>query len=105
VSAKNPRGALIHRIATPSYQGRSAWPAFNVEFADRLLDLSTSAEARYVEEARPIIGAIGDLIERHGGYLELISLAGPPYSTWAYLSAVAHSWLPRFVSVLHRAFP
>jgi hypothetical protein len=38
VSADNPRKKFIHRIATPSYQGRSAWPTFNVEFADRMLE-------------------------------------------------------------------
>ncbi len=38
VSTNNPRRRMIHKIASPSYQGRSSWPTFNVEFADRMLD-------------------------------------------------------------------
>jgi len=38
VSADNPRNKMIHKIAAPAYQGRSSWPTFNVEFADRMLD-------------------------------------------------------------------
>ncbi|MET4290825.1 hypothetical protein ABIB06_001592 [Bradyrhizobium sp. LB8.2] len=38
VSADNPRNKMIHKIAAPAYQGRSFWPTFNVEFADRMLD-------------------------------------------------------------------
>ena len=38
VSADNPQNKMIHKIAAPAYQGRSCWPTFNVEFADRMLD-------------------------------------------------------------------
>ena len=38
VSADNPQNKMIHKIAAPAYQGRSCWPTFNVEFADRMLE-------------------------------------------------------------------
>src|SRR5258705_430391 len=38
VSADNPLNKMIHKIAAPAYQGRSSWPTFNVEFADRMLE-------------------------------------------------------------------
>ena len=38
VSADNPQNKMIHKIAAPAYQGRSSWPTFNVEFADRMLE-------------------------------------------------------------------
>ena len=44
------------------------------------------------------------MTETHGGYQELISEKGLKYRTWAYQSAVAHSWFPRFLTVWRRAF-
>lgn len=38
VSTDNPQNKMIHKIAAPAYQGRSCWPTFNVEFADRMLE-------------------------------------------------------------------
>ena len=46
VSADNPLNKLIHKIAAPAYQGRSSWPTFNVEFADRMLDYDECSGAR-----------------------------------------------------------
>ncbi|MEP6838659.1 MAG: hypothetical protein ABJA75_11425 [Bradyrhizobium sp.] len=105
VSADNPLNKLIHKIAAPAYQGRSSWPTFNVEFADRMLDYDeASGTDTYRAHARDILRDIRTATEIHGGYQELLSESGQKYQTWAYQSAVAHSWFPRFLSVWKRAF-
>ena len=105
VSADNPRRKMIHRIASPSYQGRSAWPTFNVEFADRMLDHDEfSATETYRTSVREILSDVRTATELHGGYQELLSEKGLKYCTWAYRGAVAHSWFPRFLTVWKRAF-
>jgi len=105
VSADNPLNKLIHKIAAPAYQGRSSWPTFNVEFADRMLDYDEcSGTETYRAHARAILRDIRTATETHGGYQELISEKGLKYRTWAYQSAVAHSWFPRFLTVWRRAF-
>jgi hypothetical protein len=105
VSADNPQNKLIHRIAAPAYQGRSSWPTFNVEFADRMLDFDeASGTEKYRACARDILSDIRTATETHGGYQELLSEKGLRYRTWAYQGAVAHSWFPRFLSVWKRAF-
>ena len=105
VSAENPRNKIIHRIATPAYQGRSSWPTFNVEFADRMLEYDEfSGIDRYGTYAREILKDIRTSTETHGGYQELLSEQGLKYRTWAYRGAVAHSWFPRFLTVWKRAF-
>jgi hypothetical protein len=105
VSADNPLNKMIHKIAAPAYQGRSSWPTFNVEFADRMLDYDEgSGTDTYRSCARDILRDIRTATETHGGYQELLSEKGLKYRTWAYQSAVAHSWFPRFVTVWKRAF-
>jgi hypothetical protein len=105
VSADNPRNKMIHKIAAPAYQGRSSWPTFNVEFADRMLDHDEfSGGDTYRACAQGILRDIRTATEVHGGYQELISEQGLKYRTWAYKGAVAHSWFPRFLSVWSRAF-
>ncbi|WP_159010376.1 hypothetical protein [Bradyrhizobium sp. S69] len=105
VSVDNPRRKMIHKIASPSYQGRSSWPTFNVEFADRMLDFDEfSATDTYGSCAREILSAIRAATELHGGYQELLTEQGLKYCTWAYQGAVAHSWFPRFLTVWKRAF-
>ena len=105
VSADNPRNKMIHRIAAPAYQGRSSWPTFNVEFADRMLDFDEFARSEtYRACAQAILKDIRTATEVHGGYQELISEQGLKYRTWAYQGAVAHSWFPRFLSVWRRAY-
>lgn len=105
VSADNPRTKMIHKIAAPAYQGRSSWPTFNVEFADRMLDYDeASGSDTYRACARSILKDIRTATEVHGGYQELISEQGLKYRTWAYKGAVAHSWFPRFLSVWRRAY-
>lgn len=105
VSAENPRNKMIHKIAAPAYQGRSSWPTFNVEFADRMLDYDEfSGTDTYRACAQGILKDIRTATEVHGGYQELISERGLKYRTWAYKGAVAHSWFPRFLSVWSRAF-
>jgi len=105
VSADNPLTKLIHKIAAPAYQGRSSWPTFNVEFADRMLDYDEfSGTATYRSCARDILSDIRTATETHGGYQELLSEKGLKYRTWAYQGAVAHSWFPRFLTVWKRAF-
>jgi len=105
VSADNPQNKIIHRIATPAYQGRSAWPTFNVEFADRMLEHDEfSGIDKYRSDAQQILRHIHAATEMHGGYQELLSEKGLQYRTWAYRGAVAHSWFPRFLTVWSRAF-
>ncbi|MBR0712923.1 hypothetical protein [Bradyrhizobium liaoningense] len=105
VSAENPRNKMIHKIAAPAYQGRSSWPTFNVEFADRMLDYDEhSGRETYRACAKGILKDIRIATEVHGGYQELISEQGLKYRTWAYKGAVAHSWFPRFLSVWRRAY-
>ena len=105
VSSDNPLNKMIHKIAAPAYQGRSSWPTFNVEFADRMLDYDEcSGTDTYRSCARDILRDIRTATETHGGYQELLSEKGLKYRTWAYQSAVAHSWFPRFLSVWKRAF-
>jgi hypothetical protein len=105
VSADNPLNKFIHRIAAPAYQGRSSWPTFNVEFADRMLDYDESSGTdTYRSCARDILSDIRTATETHGGYQELLSEKGLKYRTWAYQGAVAHSWFPRFLTVWKRAF-
>jgi hypothetical protein len=105
VSADNPRNKVIHKIAAPAYQGRSCWPTFNVEFADRMLDYDEfSGRTTYRSCAQGILSDIRTATEVHGGYQELLSESGLKYRTWAYRGAVAHSWFPRFLSVWSRAF-
>jgi hypothetical protein len=105
VSADNPRNKMIHKIAAPAYQGRSSWPTFNVEFADRMLDYDEfSGRDIYRSCAQEILKDIRTATEVHGGYQELLSEQGLKYRTWAYKGAVAHSWFPRFLSVWSRAF-
>ena len=105
VSADNPRNKMIHKIAAPAYQGRSSWPTFNVEFADRMLDYDEfSGGDVYRACAQGILKDIRTATEVHGGYQELLSEQGLKYRTWAYKGAVAHSWFPRFLSVWRRAF-
>jgi hypothetical protein len=105
VSADNPLNKMIHRIAAPAYQGRSCWPTFNVEFADRMLEYDEhSGTDKYRSCAQAILADIRTATERHGGYQELLSERGRKYRTWAYQGAVAHSWFPRFLSVWRRAF-
>ena len=105
VSADNPQNKMIHKIAAPAYQGRSCWPTFNVEFADRMLEYDEhSGTDRYRSCAQDIMTDIRAATEAHGGYPELLSEKGQKYRTWAYQGAVAHSWFPRFLSVWRRAF-
>jgi hypothetical protein len=105
VSADNPLNKMIHKIAAPAYQGRSSWPTFNVEFADRMLDYDEcSGTGKYRSCARAILRDIRAATETHGGYQELLSEKGLKYRTWAYQGAVAHSWFPRFLTVWSRAF-
>ena len=105
VSADNPQNKMIHKIAAPAYQGRSCWPTFNVEFADRMLEYDEfSGTEKYRSCAQDILKDIRTATETHGGYQELLSEKGRKYRTWAYQGAVAHSWFPRFLSVWRRAF-
>ena len=105
VSLDNPQNKIIHKIAAPAYQGRSCWPTFNVEFADRMLDHDEcSGTDTYRSNAQDILRDVRRATEVHGGYQELLSENGQKYQTWAYQSAVAHSWFPRFLTVWKRAF-
>jgi hypothetical protein len=100
ISPINPKINSFERFAVASYHGRTVWPAFNVEFADRLMDLSRKiAEDRYQKTASAILKQIESYIVKDQSYPEALESDGRPYSTWIYRSAKADSWFPRFMSV------
>ncbi len=105
VSAENARTGLIHWMTVPSYHGRTVWPALNVEFADRLLDLADATnDADCFARAATTLQQIKRYVASANGYPELLDAHGKPYRTWIYRSAVADSWFPRFASVWYKAF-
>jgi len=105
ISNKNPDYRFLHKYTTPSYQGRTVWSSFNVEFADRLLDLSQATnDETYRHHAERILLQIKESAERNGGYPELVGADGKPYRTWIYKSAIADSWFPRFAGVWYKTF-
>jgi hypothetical protein len=100
VAANNPRMQFLKKIAVASYHGRTMWPAFNVEFADRLFDLSVATnDSRYRDAASEILKQLTIHIERIGYYPELLRADGRPYRTWIYRCARADTWFPRFTAV------
>jgi hypothetical protein len=100
VMASNPRIQFLKQIAVASYHGRTMWPAFNVEFADRLFDLSAATgNSRYLQAATEILKQIKIYIERIGYYPELLREDGRPYHTWIYRAACADTWFPRYAAV------
>ena len=100
VAANNPRMQFLKQIAVRSYHGRTMWPAFNVEFADRLFDLSVATnDSRYRDAASEILKQLKTYIERIGYYPELLRADGRPYRTWIYRAARADTWFPRFTAV------
>jgi len=105
VSRKDPDCDFIHKYTTPSYHGRTVWSSFNVELADRLIDLaSATGDGSYRHRAERILLQLKEDTERNGGYPELIDANGEPYRTWIYKSAIAYSWFPRFAGVWEKAF-
>ena len=105
VSNKNPHYGFLHRYTAPSYHGRTVWSAFNVEFADRLLDLAAAiGDETYRYQAERILLQLKRDTEHNGGYSELLDANGAPYRTWIYKSALADSWFPRFAGVWSKAF-
>ena len=104
IAAQNPEVSFINRLGTASYHGRSMWPAFNVEFADRLLDLSNAtADSKYAVAARGILAQLRTYIETLGYYPEILRSDGSAYRTWSYRCAHANSWFPRYESVARKA--
>ncbi len=101
ISADNPPVSFFNRIGSASYHGKTMWPAFNVEFADRLLDLAAHQgnAGEYHVAARCILTQLRAYIETLGFYPETLRPNGEPYRTWIYRCAHADSWFPRFVSV------
>ena len=105
MSARRAKQKMLHLVTASEYQGRAAWPSFNVEFADRLFELgSIEGDARYIDAAKMILRTIRVVTETYGGYQEVLSQKCKPYRTWMYKSAIANSWFPRYASVWHRAF-
>ncbi len=104
ISANNPVISLFNRIGAASYHGRTIWPTFNVEFADRLLDLDAQLgnPGEYHLAARRILMQLRAYIETLGFYPEILRPNGEPYRTWIYRCAHADSWFPRFISVKAR---
>ncbi len=100
VAANNPRMQFFKQVAVASYHGRTMWPTFNVEFADRLFDVSVATQdSRYREAGSEILKQLKTYIERIGYYPEVLRADGKPYRTWIYRSARADSWFPRFAAV------
>lgn len=103
VAAQNPHMQFFKQVAVASYHGRTMWPAFNVEFADRMFDLSAATGSpRYRDAASEILKQLKICVERIGFYPELLREDGRPYRTWIYRCARADSWFPRFASVWAR---
>ncbi len=103
VSAANPRINIFEHFAVAAYHGRTVWPAFNAEFADRLIDLAAkTGEPKYRRVAERIVEQLERYILVFGGYPEVLGPDGRPYSTWLYHSARADSWFPRFAAVRAR---
>jgi hypothetical protein len=106
LSKSNPPFQLIHSATVPAYHGRTVWPSFNVEFADRLLDFSSAMHhSGFRDRAFSILRQIKEYVEKNGCYSEVLGADGSPYRTWIYRSAIADSWFSRFASVWHKAFP
>ena len=101
IAADNPVVTFFNKIGSAAYHGRTVWPAFNVEFADRLLDLDARLgnTGEYRAAARRILTKLRAYIEALGFYPEILNPSGEPYRTWIYRCAHADSWFPRFVSV------
>ena len=101
IAADNPVVTFFNRIGSAGYHGRTLWPAFNVEFADRLLDLDATVgnPGEYRIAAERILTKLRAYIEALGFYPEILNPNGKPYRTWIYRCAHADSWFPRFVSV------
>ncbi len=100
ISSKNPKIKKLEHVAVASYHGRTVWPAFNVEFADRLTDLSLAIkDNRYRDIAHSILQQIERYILANHCYPEVLNPGGRMYSTMIYRSARADSWFPRFISV------
>ncbi len=101
IAANNPVVTFFNKIGSAAYHSRTVWPAFNVEFADRLLDLDARLgnPGEYRVAARRILTEVRAYIETLGFYPEILNPNGEPYRTWIYRCAHADSWFPRFVSV------
>jgi hypothetical protein len=101
VAADNPAVSFFNKIGSAAYHGRTMWPAFNVEFADRLLDLDacTGSTGEYRLAAGRILTELRGYIETLGFYPEILRPDGAPYRTWIYRCAHADSWFPRFLTV------
>jgi len=101
IAADNPDISFFNRIGAASYHGRTMWPTFNVEFADRLLDLPDRQghAGEYHVVARRILTQLRAYSETLVFYPEILRPNGVPYRTWIYRCAHADSWFPRFVSV------
>lgn len=101
IAADNPNVSFFNRIGAASYHGRSMWPTFNVEFADRLIDLHAQQGniGEHHVAARRILTQLRAYIETLGFYPEILRASGQPYRTWIYRCARADSWFPRLVSV------
>lgn len=105
IAATNPKISFFKRISVHSYHGRTMWPAFNVAFADRLLDLaSATGKEKYRAAARSTLDQIRTYVSSIGYYPELLREDGTPYRTWIYHCARANSWFPHFASVWWKAF-
>ena len=105
MSVNRPRLKLLHRIFTRAYQSNVIWASFNVEFASRLLAFSREAGApEYEKSAQAILKEVHSMVEQNGQYYEVCRPDGVRYRTWAYKSAIADSWFPRFASVWYEAF-
>jgi hypothetical protein len=104
IAAENPVVTFFNRIGSAAYHGRTVWPAFNVEFVDRLLDLDAKqgGTGEYRLAAQRILTELQSHVEKLGFYPEILSPNGKPYRTWIYRCAHADSWFPRFVSVQAR---
>ncbi len=73
--AKNAPAGLVHRMTVPSYHGRTVWPALNVEFADRLLDLSrATGDDNYFTQAAMTLRQYGTMSKQRAAIRNCLTL-------------------------------
>lgn len=101
MSITNPDVPFLHSISTPSYQGRTVWPHYNIEFAAGLEMLSENfGNETYRSEAESIVTYIVDSSLKYGGYPEVLNEKGTMYRTYIYKSAHANAWISRLNEML-----
>lgn len=105
ISIRNPKVKWYHKIATPSYHGRSIWSHFIIEFVYGLLKIYDKTKKEiYINKAVSILNNIKEISIKLGGYPEVLSSQkNKLYKTFIYKSAIANAWISRYKTILNMA--